>query len=71
MRRGTEHTKAQKCGKVRDHYICQICGAREKGEGHHIIDYRYGGAPNVNNIVTLCQKCHKRVHGGGIILVKF
>ena len=57
--REREHCVAQKRGKERDLYTCQICGSTEKVEGHHIFNYQYGGAANIDNIVTLCQKCHK------------
>ena len=69
--RGQEHNKVQKSGKIRDRYVCQACGSRIDAEGHHIIDYQYGGAANVNNILTLCRKCHKKVHRGDIDLIKF
>lgn len=69
--RGYEHLNAQKKGKERDLFICQICGSSDQVEGHHIIDYQYGGAADMDNIITLCQKCHKEVHRGAINLIKF
>ena len=57
-------------GKERDLYTCQICGSIERVEGHHILNYQYGGAASVDNIVTLCQKCHKQVHRGNIDILK-
>lgn len=68
--RGTEHIKAQREGKERDSYVCQICGSRDHVEGHHMIDYQYGGAASADNIITLCRKCHKEVHRGHVDLVK-
>ena len=70
-RRGTDHNEAQKAGKKRDLYVCQVCGSKLKPEGHHIINYQYGGAADVDNIVTLCQACHKAVHRGAIDILKF
>lgn len=67
-KRGKEHCIVQKLGKERDLYMCQICGSNESVEGHHIIDYQYGGAANVDNIVSLCRKCHMKVHKGEIDL---
>ena len=58
------HLKAQKDGKRRDNYRCQICGSTDHAEGHHIIDYQYGGPGTKDNIVTLCHECHKKVHKG-------
>ena len=51
-------------------YTCQICGSTDHVEGHHIMNYQYGGAASVDNIVTLCQKCHKQVHRGNIDILK-
>ena len=70
-KRGSEHNRIQQAGKKRDLYECQVCGSNNKAEGHHIIDYQFGGAADVDNIVTLCQKCHKQVHRGKIDLMKF
>lgn len=61
--REREHCFVQKKGKERDLYTCQICGSTDHVEGHHILNYQYGGAANVDNIVTLCKKCHKQVTG--------
>lgn len=71
QKRGREHCNAQKQGKVRDLYTCQICGSTEHSEGHHILNYQFGGSAAVDNIVTLCQNCHKQVHRGKIDIVKF
>lgn len=52
--RGREHCVVQKQGKIRDLYTCQVCGSGQNVEGHHILNYQYGGAANIDNIVTLC-----------------
>lgn len=65
------HTLAQNEGKRRDYNVCQVCGSAVKPEGHHMIQYLYGGAANDENIITLCQKCHKQVHRGNIDIMKF
>ena len=70
-KRPAHHVKAQKEGKKRDFYTCQVCGSTEKTEGHHIIDYAFGGAGVIDNIITLCHKCHQGVHKGNIDLIKF
>lgn len=64
--RNSAHYDAQKRGKERDLYTCQICGSTDQVEGHHIINYQFGGAADANNIVTLCHRCHKQVHRGNI-----
>ena len=70
-KRGTNHCYVQRKGKERDHSICQACGSICSPEGHHIIDYQYGGNADIDNIVTLCHSCHKQVHRGNLDLVKF
>ena len=70
MKRDSRHIRAQKEGKKRDGYICQICGSTEHVEGHHVIDYAYGGAADKDNIVTLCSDHHKKVHSGKVTLIK-
>ena len=50
----------------RDHYTCQLCGDSHGGnlQAHHICSYkdyptlRY----TVENGITLCEKCHRKVH---------
>ena len=57
---------------IADKYgACCVCGSKERPEGHHVIEYQYGGAATIDNIVTLCQKCHKQVHRGNIDIMKF
>lgn len=69
--RGAEHIKAQCLGRKQDLNICQVCGSRLRAQGHHFIDFHFGGAANVDNIITLCQHCHNQVHRGKIVLFKF
>ena len=69
-KRSNDHQKAQRQGKVRDHYTCQICGSKNHSEGHHIFDYSFGGAADKDNIITLCHDCHTKVHKGLIDLFK-
>lgn len=70
-RRTSAHQRVQKMGKVRDGFTCQICGSTGHVEGHHIIEYQYNGAADLDNIVTLCHKHHRDVHDGFIDLFKF
>lgn len=56
----------------RDGYTCQCCGAHDndvKLHVHHIESRQTGGnAPN--NLITLCEHCHKALHEGKIELSK-
>ena len=68
--RSSAHTRAQKAGRLRDGNRCQICGSSDHVEGHHIIDYAFGGAASSDNIISLCHKHHKDVHDGKINILK-
>lgn len=49
----------------RDNYTCQCCKTK-KGtlHVHHIIYRRNGGADTLDNLITLCERCHKKLHRG-------
>lgn len=64
-RNSTEAHKWRKAVFERDNYTCQICGKRGgKLNAHHKMpwakykEYRF----DVDNGVTLCEACHKKVH---------
>ncbi len=69
--RSAAHTKAQKAGGLRDGNICQICGSKDHVEGHHIVDYAFGGAASADNIIALCHKHHRDVHDGKLNILNF
>lgn len=55
----------------RDNYTCQCCGKKNcRLEVHHIKFKRNGGADDEENLITLCEDCHKGVHAGTIVLNK-
>lgn len=70
-KRSSAHIRAQKNGKIRDDYTCQICGSKNDVEGHHIIDCQFSGAAATDNIISLCHNCHNLVHSGKLNLFKF
>ena len=47
---------------TRDGYTCQICGSSVKDRvilhAHHIIYRSNGGTDRMNNLLTVCHKCH-------------
>ena len=49
----------------RDNYTCQHCKTK-KGtlHAHHIVYRRNGGADTLDNLITLCEDCHKKLHDG-------
>lgn len=49
----------------RDNHTCVKCGAKKELNVHHL---KYEGMPwEVPNswLVTVCKKCHKKIHGIG------
>lgn len=64
-RRETTHINAQKNGKKVDEFMCFFClQINKSNHGHHIILYSEGGDGSVQNIITLCPKCHRAYHSG-------
>ena len=55
----------------RDGYTCQCCGKKNcRLEVHHIIFRSNDGTDDENNLITLCEDCHKKVHDSVITLDK-
>lgn len=55
----------------RDNYTCQCCGKKNcRLEVHHIKFKSNGGTDDEENLITLCEDCHKGVHAGTIVLNK-
>ena len=76
--KGTEYQKGEQLGfwnvreyvLWRDNHTCQCCKGKSKDKVlnvHHIESRKTGGnAPN--NLITLCETCHKEYHNGTIVL---
>ena len=48
---------------TRDNHTCQQCRSQTDLTVHHIIDRLAGGPPyQLNNLTTLCRRCHGRLH---------
>lgn len=55
----------------RDKYTCRICGKKHtRLEVHHIIYRSQGGTDDENNLITLCEDCHDKLHKGKLTLDK-
>lgn len=46
----------------RDRHRCTMCGAADSLHIHHIKHRKDGGQDVVENLTTLCNKCHAREH---------
>jgi len=56
---------------LRDDFRCQQCGVKNtRLEAHHIKLTSEGGKDTINNLITLCEQCHSKVHSGKIHLRK-
>lgn len=49
----------------RDNYTCQCCKTK-KGtlHVHHVIYRSNGGSDDLDNLIVLCEDCHKKLHKG-------
>ena len=49
---------------TRDGYKCIYCSSKEKINAHHIFSWKYYPEKryDLNNGITLCEKCHIKVH---------
>lgn len=49
----------------RDNYTCQCCKTK-KGtlHVHHIVYRSNGGSDKMDNLITLCENCHRKLHNG-------
>lgn len=52
--------------RKRDNNECQSCPNNEGRtlNVHHIVPLGCGGTNTISNLITLCSRCHGRVHGG-------
>ena len=55
--------------KIRDGFKCRRCGAKGRQiggtaqlEAHHLKSKHKGGSNNLNNLITLCSRCHSKRH---------
>ena len=63
------YANAREHALVRDKYTCQCCGKKNcRLEVHHIVFRRNGGSDNIENLITLCEDCHKAIHLGEVDL---
>mgnify|MGYP001609636203 FL=1 len=58
------YSNAREYVLCRDKHTCQFCGKKENVHlaAHHLVWREHGGQDTPENLVTLCEKCHDRVH---------
>ena len=53
----------------RDNYTCQKCKTKKgKLHTHHIIFRSNGGTDTPDNLITLCESCHSKLHKGKFVI---
>lgn len=65
IRNSSAYTNWRKAVFDRDEYTCQICGQKGgKLNAHHIKQFAYFPELrlDINNGITLCEECHRKVH---------
>jgi 5-methylcytosine-specific restriction endonuclease McrA len=58
----TEYQDLHRRVLERDGWRCQFCGSRTELQVHHIQSRAQLGADSVENLITLCSKCHRAIH---------
>lgn len=56
-------TKTRKAVYRRDGYRCALCDCSQYLQIHHAIPRGKGGSDNIENLITLCYRCHAAAHG--------
>jgi len=57
--------------RFRDNFTCQHCKGKSKDprlHAHHIVYREHDGSDEPENLITLCETCHVKVHAGKIKL---
>src|SRR3954454_2485715 len=60
--RGADYRKARLLALLRDGYACTECAASDHLECHHKTPLCKGGDHRLNNLQTLCRRCHQAKH---------
>ena len=53
---------------MRDSYQCTQCNKKGNLDAHHITWKENGGKDTIENLITLCKSCHRKVHKGKLQL---
>ena len=54
---------------MRDGYECTQCKKKNtRMDAHHIVWKENGGKDTIENLITLCKRCHRKVHKGKLKL---
>jgi 5-methylcytosine-specific restriction endonuclease McrA len=56
---------------IRDRWRCRHCKTSHNLTPHHIVFQSQGGTDDLDNLITLCMKCHDDVHEGRLELLPY
>lgn len=54
----------------RDGYKCVLCGKKGKLHAHHIIPVRISRDNSLSNLVSVCNKCHRKLEEVGFSILE-
>jgi 5-methylcytosine-specific restriction endonuclease McrA len=57
-----KYEKLRRAILKRDGWRCQLCGVMTNLEVHHQQFRSHSGEDTEENLITICQDCHSRVH---------
>jgi hypothetical protein len=52
----------------RDGHRCIACHATRRLHAHHVVFRSHGGPTRLDNLATLCAKCHGLLHEGFLVI---
>ena len=72
MRDGYQCTQCEKkksgCGSTTPYPPLEGGSAKPQLDAHHIVWREHGGKNTIENLITLCKSCHRKVHKGKLFL---
>ncbi len=54
----------------RDGYRCVICGKKGRLHAHHIVPVRISKNNSLSNLVSVCERCHRRLEEVGFSILQ-
>jgi 5-methylcytosine-specific restriction endonuclease McrA len=59
-----QHAKVYEAVHARDGRVCQHCGlyCGQSIHVHHVVFRSLGGGTTVENLLSVCQRCHRNIH---------
>lgn len=62
--------KIRKSVYQRDGYRCVMCGKKGKIHAHHIVPVTISKDNSMNNLVSVCESCHRKLEDVGFKILK-